>query len=159
MALKLGISTDRLISYEFGRVKLPWSVGHDVCVIFQVNPLWLYDGTGEKWCRDTWAINQYVPAEASGTFAAVLKDGFQKSPDLHAFFLSAGRPENERGSYFLTPATYELINQFSPDLNNMLNEIPPARVKDFLQALAKAGKELVPRFRGTTRKGAAQKTP
>lgn len=49
MALKLGISTDRLVSYEFGRVKLPWGVGEMLCTIFGINPLWLGTGRGTTW--------------------------------------------------------------------------------------------------------------
>ncbi len=48
MALKLGISTDRLISYEFGRVKLPWEVGHALCRTWNINPVWLATGEGER---------------------------------------------------------------------------------------------------------------
>lgn len=52
MAVKVGISTDRLVSYEFGRVKLPWNVGHLLCFTFQINPVWLATGKGDRWDLD-----------------------------------------------------------------------------------------------------------
>lgn len=44
LALRLGISSDRLASYEFGRVPLPWGIGSRICELFNVSQAWLLTG-------------------------------------------------------------------------------------------------------------------
>jgi DNA-binding XRE family transcriptional regulator len=44
LALKIGISTDRLVSYELGRVKLPWGIGNRACEILEISQHWLAHG-------------------------------------------------------------------------------------------------------------------
>lgn len=46
VALKAGISSDQLASYEFGRVVLPWGVGKKLCELLKINLHWLALGEG-----------------------------------------------------------------------------------------------------------------
>jgi transcriptional regulator with XRE-family HTH domain len=46
-AAELDISRDRLACVEYGRTPLRYSVGYRLCVLFDINPQWLADGTGE----------------------------------------------------------------------------------------------------------------
>lgn len=48
LAVQLGISTNRLYSYEAGKAKLPWSVGDAACRALDLNQTWLATGQGEK---------------------------------------------------------------------------------------------------------------
>ena len=48
LALGLGISTDRLFSYEKGRAKLPWLVGNKACEIMNISQAWLAGRTDER---------------------------------------------------------------------------------------------------------------
>ena len=45
-AAELEISRDRLASVEYGRTPLRYPVGYRLCVIFDINPEWLANGTG-----------------------------------------------------------------------------------------------------------------
>lgn len=46
LALKIGVSSDQLSSYEHGRVPLPWLVGSDICELLDINQRWLATGEG-----------------------------------------------------------------------------------------------------------------
>jgi transcriptional regulator with XRE-family HTH domain len=46
-AAELDISRDRLASIEYGRTPLRYPVGYRLCSIFDINPQWLANGTGE----------------------------------------------------------------------------------------------------------------
>src|SRR5580658_10365257 len=46
-AAELDISRDRLASIEYGRTPLRYPVGYRLCVVFDINPEWLANGTGE----------------------------------------------------------------------------------------------------------------
>jgi transcriptional regulator with XRE-family HTH domain len=45
-AAELDISRDRLASVEYGRTPLRYPVGYRLCVIFDISPEWLANGTG-----------------------------------------------------------------------------------------------------------------
>jgi transcriptional regulator with XRE-family HTH domain len=46
-AAELDISRDRLASFEYGRTPVRYAVGYRLCSIFDINPEWLANGTGD----------------------------------------------------------------------------------------------------------------
>ncbi len=159
MALKLGVSTDRLVSYEFGRVKLPWEVGSILCLVFDINPLWLATGEGDKWgglvSLDerviaalgprplfTEVIDEIIaPMEAglppSGRVAAVMSTiGNASSP---AKISSAGTSPGKRLGPFLSPEQSAAWNRvaFGP-LRAAFASIHPDRLTEFCANLEAA---------------------
>lgn len=45
-ALLAGIGRERLASYEYGNVPLPWTVGDKICEEFDISARWLVEGLG-----------------------------------------------------------------------------------------------------------------
>lgn len=148
MAVKLGISTDRLISYEFGRVKLPWRVADEVVGIFKVSPLWLFDGTGPKWWQGIIDVEGIIKPAERATFAEVMANVVKLMPDIHAFITSSS-PEVQRPTGpFLTPEQTNQAWGFAKhQLSGWLEKIHPDKASNFLADLTRSGEKLVAKYR------------
>ena len=60
-AIELRISSDRLVSYEYGRVPLPWVIGDRICRKNDINQYWLV--TGEDQLDGYLELSGVLPAE------------------------------------------------------------------------------------------------
>lgn len=85
MALALGIGNERLASYEAGRAALPYSVFRELAINFNINPYWLYTGTGETLptgfdYNDSGIANQIPPrAKFTEVYETFLKEAYERA--------------------------------------------------------------------------------
>jgi hypothetical protein len=166
-AIKLSIGAERLASYEFGRVPLPWSVGRDVCSIFGVSQIWLGTGTGDKWHGSIHVEEAVIePLGSRPLFSTVVDEvilpllsGDELDPKFGRALrdIQASEPEPEDPDRlrkavpqgpFLSRAqsmTELLISQFH--LRKVLSQIPDDRLEEFADRLLKTANEMVREFR------------
>lgn len=83
LALKIGISTDQLASYEFGRVPLPWGIGVKICELLNTSQSWLATGEGDWDHFYPFPISDKDGDPISGRFSEVFENHFK--PGLHAW--------------------------------------------------------------------------
>lgn len=161
-ALKLQISTDRLISYEFGRAKLPWSVGSVFCDTFRVNPIWLYDGSGTAWRVGFVDIAGQTPIDPRDVFSDVMGKFLTLHPEARDFLNDSSATGEPPKGPFLTPEEYGDAYVFSGQIQHWFDTIHPDQRREFLAALKGAGDKLADRYKripGTRQKPTAQKNP
>jgi hypothetical protein len=147
-ALKLGISTDRLISYEFGRAKLPWIVGERFCLLFGANALWLLTGDGPRWSEagiqfEGKAVDERTPfSEVMGWMLedAVDVDLLKKSI---ARFASDTPPKRDSQNDSIKAA----VRKHMAGLVSLGAEIPDEKLPEFFTALNKAVRTIARRFK------------
>lgn len=84
LAVKLGVSTNRLYSYEAGMAKLPWGVADRACQILDINPAWL---AGRAETLGVYVEHQLPAASAEKKAAAPfteIYDGFYRPESARA---------------------------------------------------------------------------
>ncbi len=158
-ALKCGVSMNRLNNYEAGRSILPWSIGHELCSTFEINEVWLYNGTGDKWSPIIFKDKVLDPRRSRMAFSEVLRELLSKRPEFQDFVnMDEEGPPRQRpiGLAYPTPAQKQAATQFlSGPVYHWLAAIPPNKTDQFITQLSVAGKNLVHRL--TSRRGRVSK--
>jgi DNA-binding XRE family transcriptional regulator len=81
-AAALGITRNQIVSYEIGKVPLPWLIGEKFCAMFGVSQLWLATGELPQWIFVPldWKRD---PSPPRASFATVIQERF--SAEIRAF--------------------------------------------------------------------------
>lgn len=149
MALKVGISTDQLISYEFGRARLPWGVAKSICGTFGINPLWLFDGTGRMWGAGR-ALDEFEDIPERNSFAHELSEILGEKPDLryHVTSVQEHRESDDppHGPFLTDQQWSKAIAFASGPLSGWLDRVAPDDAAAFIADLTKAGERLASKY-------------
>jgi DNA-binding XRE family transcriptional regulator len=146
LAGKVGISADRLVSYEFGRAKLPWGVGERICSVFRINPFWLYDGDGPLWFGGALDWDRFkIPARMP--FSEAIELAVKEDSGIRSFVtgVHADFPINEppRGP-FLNDLQNSVVAEIAWNhMVSWLDQIGPRDALTFAADLVRAGNELI----------------
>lgn len=136
VALKLGIGSERLASYETGRAPLPWIVGERFCELLFVGQTWLATGTDspDNCCllrldpppppvvKFSEAHDNYFMPQLREARAALMNDSSAKSSiplKLRLAIQRVIRDENLRAS----PAQWARIMAASSGVLKMLEDL------------------------------------
>ncbi|HWZ95535.1 MAG TPA: helix-turn-helix transcriptional regulator [Opitutaceae bacterium] len=117
LAVRIGVSSDRLSSYEHGRVPLPWIVGDRVCEVLNVSQAWLATGHGK--------LDHYIPV----TFSEPAKSAAQKGR-FSEIYDSCFVPLIRSSRYKLTRGTKQFAQTLADLIEHVKNNPDPRQAME-----------------------------
>lgn len=155
MALKLEVSTDRLVTYEYGRVRLPWEVGKRACATFKINPLWLATGKGPRWFYGAIDLTFSGGIEPGASFADGVLTITEKAPEFVRVLTAEdiSGDETPKGP-FSSDRQQSISWDFADTLKSWLEGLVAEDCTKFVAELTKAGAKLREKYRAETKRSA-----